>query len=143
VTSNPDVPDTDHTQVGPVQAATTVAVFTQEGALGVQIVDGGQRARLPLADELARCYPPRTPPRQRFMFDPPPQWWPAPPELNEPLERPVGAGATAERCDRQHRREAQAVIDGLSTTGEPRSSAAGKLGAGHHRVIPSAASGSA
>jgi hypothetical protein len=75
-----------------------IAVLVVGGKLSVRVV-GGARPR-PLAEELARCYPRRPPP----YGESDPQWWTAPLEFNEPLDRPVRQSSCAERINRQNRR---------------------------------------
>ena len=80
-----------------------VAVLVVGGVLSVRVV-GGARPRS-LAEELAELYP--RPPLPYGGFDP--QWWPTPPELNEPLDRPAGPGWTAERLNTVHAQQAAAA----------------------------------
>jgi hypothetical protein len=61
-----------------------VVVWRAHGAVGATVVDYNRRT-LSLADELADCYPSHSP-----LVNVPPEFWPAPAQLNEPLQ-PKGA----------------------------------------------------
>jgi hypothetical protein len=64
-------------------AGVHVVVWREAGRYGCEIFDDHQRRRS-LADDIRRCYP-RSQPRPG-EHAPPPEWWPAPRWLNEPLQ---------------------------------------------------------